>query len=76
MYLNRLIREDRDRQIVMVGQGKDYSEVENEISDIEIKAVMHFVSTSGSCVAVTDANNVIDIPGSSHSGCERPVRSD
>lgn len=39
MYLNRLIREDRDRQIEMVSKGKDYSSVENEISDIEVVAV-------------------------------------
>lgn len=35
MYINRLIREDRDRQIDMVSQGKEYSSVENEISSIE-----------------------------------------
>nr|CAG4649554.1 EOG090X0AJZ [Scapholeberis mucronata]SVE93783.1 EOG090X0AJZ [Scapholeberis mucronata] len=38
MYLNRLIREDRDRQIEMVSKGKDYSAVENEISNIEVVA--------------------------------------
>ena len=39
MYLNRLIREDRDRQIERVSEGKEYSAVENEISDIEVVAV-------------------------------------
>lgn len=39
MYLNRLIREDRDRQIEMVSKGKDYSVVEDEISNIEVVAV-------------------------------------
>jgi len=39
MYINRLIREDRDRQIERVSQGKDYTaQVENEISDIEVLA--------------------------------------
>ena len=38
MYLNRLIREDRDRQIEVVSRGKDYSAVEDEISNIEIVA--------------------------------------
>nr|SVE70588.1 EOG090X0AJZ [Daphnia similis]SVE71214.1 EOG090X0AJZ [Daphnia similis]SVE71846.1 EOG090X0AJZ [Daphnia similis]SVE72472.1 EOG090X0AJZ [Daphnia similis] len=36
MYINRLIREDRDRQIELVSQGKEYSAVENEISNIEV----------------------------------------
>jgi hypothetical protein len=35
MYINRLIREDRDRQIDIISQGKEYSSVENEISNIE-----------------------------------------
>jgi hypothetical protein len=35
MYINRLIREDRDRQIDLVSQDKEYSSVENEISNIE-----------------------------------------
>lgn len=39
MYLNRLIREDRDRQIEAVTDGKEYSEVEDTISKIELKAV-------------------------------------
>ncbi len=38
MYLNRLIREDRDRQIERVSDGKEYSAVEDEISNIEIIA--------------------------------------
>ena len=43
MYINRLIREDRDRQIERVSQGKDYTaQVENEISDIEVLAVSFF----------------------------------
>nr|CAG4637231.1 EOG090X0AJZ [Ceriodaphnia reticulata]SVE73101.1 EOG090X0AJZ [Ceriodaphnia reticulata] len=42
MYLNRLIREDRDRQIEMISQGKEYSAVEDEISNIEIFAASFF----------------------------------
>ena len=39
MYLNRLIREDRDRQIEMVSRGKDYSAIEeDDMSNIEIVA--------------------------------------
>lgn len=37
MYLNRLIREDRDRQIDTLSEGKEYSEVEDQISKIECK---------------------------------------
>ena len=40
MYLNRLIREDRDKQIERISHGKEYTvQVENEISDIEVLAV-------------------------------------
>lgn len=40
MYLNRLIREDRDRQIERISNGKEYSQVENEVSDVEMTAVI------------------------------------
>ena len=43
MYLNRLIREDRDRQIFAVSEGKEYSQVEDQISDIEVKAVSQYL---------------------------------
>lgn len=39
MYLNRLIREDRDRQIERLSNEKDYSQVEEEISNVERAAV-------------------------------------
>ena len=41
MYLNRLIREDRDRQIERISNGKEYSQVENEVSDVEMTAVIY-----------------------------------
>lgn len=43
MYINRLIREDRDRQIELVSQGKEYSAVENEISNVEVLTVSLFI---------------------------------
>lgn len=43
MYINRLIREDRDRQIELVSQGKEYSAVENEISNVEVLTVSLFM---------------------------------
>lgn len=46
MYLNRLIREDRDRQIERVSDGKEYGAVEDEISNIEIIAVSLHIAVS------------------------------
>ena len=39
MYLNRLIREDRDRQIENLSKGKEYSQVEGEIAEVEMVSV-------------------------------------
>lgn len=39
MYLNRLIREDRDKQIENLSRGKEYSHVEDEIANVEMVAV-------------------------------------
>nr|CAG4641076.1 EOG090X0AJZ [Eulimnadia texana] len=44
VYLNRLIREDRDRQIEALRNEKDYSEVENEITSVEMKTDAHTVA--------------------------------
>jgi len=62
MYLNRLIREDRDRQIFAVSEGKEYSQVEDQISDIEVKADRYLAELSDLFAQVDERRMKRDVP--------------
>nr|SVE74806.1 EOG090X0AJZ [Daphnia carinata] len=62
MYINRLIREDRDRQIELVSQGKEYSAVENEISNIEVLADRYLAELNDLFAAVDERRMKREVP--------------
>nr|CAG4636389.1 EOG090X0AJZ [Eubosmina coregoni]SVE69965.1 EOG090X0AJZ [Eubosmina coregoni] len=63
MYINRLIREDRDRQIERVSQGKDYTaQVENEISDIEVLADRYLAELNDMFAKVDERRMKREVP--------------
>nr|CAG4638628.1 EOG090X0AJZ [Cyclestheria hislopi] len=62
MYLNRLIREDRDKQIEEISKGKEYSEVEDQISDIEIKTDRYIAELNDLFAKVDERRTKRDVP--------------
>lgn len=62
MYLNRLIREDRDRQIERISNGKEYSQVENEVSDVEMTADRYLAELNDMFATVDDRRRKREVP--------------
>nr|CAG4644174.1 EOG090X0AJZ [Lepidurus arcticus] len=62
VYLNRLIQEDRDRQIEHVREGKDYSEVQDQIADLERKSDNCMAELNSLFAKVDERRQKRDIP--------------
>nr|SVE79025.1 EOG090X0AJZ [Daphnia lumholtzi] len=62
MYINRLIREDRDRQIELVSKGKEYDAVENEISNIEVLTDRYLSDLNDLFAAVDERRMKREVP--------------
>lgn len=63
MYLNRLIREDRDKQIERISHGKEYTvQVENEISDIEVLADRYLADLNDMFAKVDERRMKREVP--------------